>query len=77
VEHWDRVTCPVLLVQGNRDPFGTPEEFGIHLPALAGPVTQSWLDGGHDPPRRHDRLIVATAAAWLAGSDPDPSGQAG
>jgi uncharacterized protein len=64
VEHFGRISCPVLLIQGNRDPFGTPAELGDHLPSMAGPVEQSWIDGGHDP-RRHDDVIVATVQPWL------------
>jgi len=69
VEHLDAVTCPVLLVQGNRDPFGTPEEFARELPALGGPLTELWLDANHDPAARHDPEIVGAVDSWLAGLD--------
>src|SRR5438874_1064776 len=25
-EHWPRIRCPVLLIQGESDPFGSPDE---------------------------------------------------
>ena len=66
VEHLGAVGCPVLLVQGNRDPFGTPDEFARELPALGGPLTELWLDATHDPAVRHDPAIVSAVASWLS-----------
>lgn len=66
VEHLGAVACPVLLVQGNRDPFGTPDEFARELPALGGPLTELWLDATHDPAPRHDPEIVGAVASWLS-----------
>jgi predicted alpha/beta-hydrolase family hydrolase len=67
VDHFDRITKPVLLVQGRRDPFGTPEEFAAHLPTVAGPVTQLWVEGNHDPKASLDGEIVAAIRRWLTG----------
>ena len=66
VEHLGAVGCPVLLVQGNRDPFGTPDEFARELPALGGPLTELWVDATHDPAVRHDPAIVSAVASWLS-----------
>lgn len=66
VDHFDRVMCPTLLIQGSRDPFGTRAEFAAHLPALAGPLQQEWIDANHDP-KGHDDYILATVADWLSG----------
>ena len=67
VEHFGDVDVPVLFVNGDRDPFGTPEEFQAHLGAIAGEVTVHWLEGqGHDPRPRVDTEIVAAVAAFLA-----------
>lgn len=66
VDHFPDVTKPVLLVQGRKDPFGTPEEFDAHLPAIAAPVTELWVDGGHDPKPAYDEEIVAAVRAFLA-----------
>ena len=67
VEHFGDVGVPALFVNGDRDPFGTPEEFQAHLGAIAGEVTVHWLEGqGHDPRPRVDPEIVAAVAAFLA-----------
>ncbi|WP_240724566.1 alpha/beta family hydrolase [Halomonas borealis] len=52
LDHWPRLSCPTLVVQGVRDPFGTREQVaGYALPACA---ELHWLDDGdHDwMPRR-------------------------
>lgn len=68
VEHFEDLNLPVLLVQGDRDPFGKPEEFGPHLATIPGEVTEVWLSGprsGHDPKNREDEIIPAMTT-WLA-----------
>lgn len=65
VDHFDRVTRPVLIVQGRKDPFGTPDEFAQHLPAIAGPVTETWVDGNHDPRPSRDEEILSSLSRWL------------
>ena len=67
VEHFDQIDCPVLLIQGRRDPFGKPDEFARHLPTIAGPLEESWIDANHDP-KGHDDHIVATVSQWLSAS---------
>ena len=66
VDHFGAVTCPVLVVQGDRDPFGRPDEFAAHLPALGGPVEVVWVAGAHDPKGR-DGEVVAAVQRWLSG----------
>ena len=66
IEHLGAIDVPVLLVSGAKDPFGSPEEFDRHVGAIAGPVTQVWLTGGHDP-RNQDDVIAETVADWIAG----------
>lgn len=65
VDHLGQLTKPVLLVQGRKDPFGTPDEFAEHLPTIAGPVSEHWVDGGHDPRPTRDDEIVSAVARWL------------
>lgn len=45
--HLTTLTCPALIVQGERDPFGTPTEVASYgLPAT---VSMAWCrDGDHD-----------------------------
>lgn len=64
VQHFPDITVPVLFVGGAADPFGSPEEFAAHLPAIAGPVTTVWLPGGHDQ-RRSDGAVSVAVRAWL------------
>ena len=65
VEHFGEVDVPCLFISGDRDPFGAPEEFDAHLPAINGPVTTVWLEGEHHDPKKADEAIVAAAASWL------------
>lgn len=65
VEHFSALDVPCLFISGDRDPFGAPEEFAAHLPAIKGPVTTVWLEGeGHDP-KKADADIVAVVGRWL------------
>ena len=64
-QHFEAVDVPCLFISGDRDPFGSPEEFSAHLPTIKGPVTTVWLEGeGHDP-KKADAEIVAATASWL------------
>lgn len=66
VDHFGDIDVPVLFVNGDRDPFGTPEEFGAHLGAIPGDVTVHWIEGqGHDPKPKSDTEIVAAVANFL------------
>ena len=66
VDHFENITCPVLLVQGQKDPFGTPEEFDRHVPAISGPVTECWVAGNHDPRASHHAEMLEATDRWLA-----------
>ncbi len=67
VEHFGDIGVPTLFVSGDRDPFGTPEEFAAHLGAIGGSVTVHWLEGqGHNPKPKSDTGIVAVVGAFLA-----------
>ncbi|PRY66785.1 hypothetical protein B0H98_101785 [Vreelandella songnenensis] len=69
--HWSDIHCPLLVLQGERDPFGTREE--VEGYPLAPQTRLAWLaDGDHDfKPRKasgvkHEFLI--DEAALLAAS---------
>ena len=67
VEHFDRMAVPVLFVNGDRDPFGPPEELAAHIGAIVGDVTVRWLEGQrHDPKPSADAEIIASVASFLA-----------
>lgn len=66
VAHFDRLAVPCLFVGGDRDPFGTPEEFAEQVAAIPGAVTQVWLPGrGHDTRPADDEAVVAAVRRWL------------
>jgi predicted alpha/beta-hydrolase family hydrolase len=64
IEHFGTIEVPVLVVSGDRDPFGSPAEMDEHLAAIPGPVTTVWLKGGHDP-RNQDPAIAEAVVDWL------------
>ncbi|AEG43243.1 alpha/beta family hydrolase [Isoptericola variabilis] len=64
VEHLPRLDVPVLLVSGDRDPFGSPEELAEHTAAIPGPVTHVTLPGAHDL-RGRDAEVAAAVARWV------------
>lgn len=66
-EHFPQIDVPVLFAQGSSDPFGKEPEFAAHVPAIAGPVQQLWLQRtGHDPVERCDDDIISAVQDWAA-----------
>jgi len=66
VEHFPRVTVPVLFVSGTRDPFAAPDELEQHVKNVKGPVTFSWLetaDHGFKPLKASGLTAAAALAA--------------
>ena len=67
VEHFGSIGVPALFVSGDRDPFGTPDEFAAHLGAIAGDVTVHWLERqNHTPKPKADAETVAAVRSFLA-----------
>jgi predicted alpha/beta-hydrolase family hydrolase len=46
VDHFKRLTMPVLFASGTRDAFGTPAELKRHAKKVKGPVTFFWVETG-------------------------------
>lgn len=65
-EHFDDLDVPCLFVSGERDPFGSPDDFAAAVKLIKGPVTQVWLPGGHDP-KNQDDAIAAAVSEWIDG----------
>lgn len=71
LDHWPAIACPMLILQGERDPFGTRDEVaGYTLPSN---VQLAWLaDGDHDfKPRRFSGLtqtVLIDEATQVAAS---------
>nr|WP_290978995.1 alpha/beta fold hydrolase [Halomonas sp.] len=81
LSHWSDIHCPLLVLQGERDPFGTREEVSGY--SLTAQARLEWLaDGDHDfKPRRasglkHEFLIdeAATLAASFVRAHGTPLG---
>ena len=67
VEHFGEIDVPTLIINGDRDPFGTPHEVRREIAAVAGPVTMHWLDGQrHDPKPASDPEIIETVVSFLS-----------
>ena len=67
VAHFERLDVPCLFVGGDRDPFGTPEEFLAETAAIPGSVTHVWIPGcAHDTRPTHDDAVTAAVRNWLA-----------
>lgn len=76
VAHLPAIRVPVLVVQGERDPFGTPEELQPHIASIAAPVTVHVVNrGDHSlaPPKRGglsvDQVyneVQDVIASWMA-----------
>lgn len=66
VDHWPDLDVPSLFVNGDRDPFGAPEEYEPHVARIAGPTRFHWLEGQrHDPKPEFDDEIVEVVGGFL------------
>jgi len=57
VDHFCDIAVPTLFVSGDKDPFGTPDEFVEHLAAVDGPTRLEWVAGNHSPKARIPEII--------------------
>lgn len=73
-EHLPRIRVPMLIVQGERDPFGTPAELQAVLDAVSARVTLHIIENGDHslaPSRQKDRVAAVYAeiqdviAKWI------------
>ncbi len=58
VEHFPEIEVSTLFVSGEKDPFGTAEEFAEHTKALAGAVAFDWVPGNHSPKGQDDTIVT-------------------
>lgn len=66
VGHFTDIHVPVLFVNGDHDPFGSPTEHATEISAISGPVTTVWLKGQrHDPKPETDDETVAAVRSFL------------
>lgn len=64
-EHWLRIRCPVLIVQGESDPFGSPEELRREARRLREVRVVTLPGTGHALKERLQEALSA-AADWIA-----------
>jgi predicted alpha/beta-hydrolase family hydrolase len=63
-EHWPDIKCPVLIVQGESDPFGSPAELRREARKLRHAEVVTLPGTGHDLKARLDDALSA-AADWV------------
>jgi pimeloyl-ACP methyl ester carboxylesterase len=60
------VTCPVLVLQGEADEYGTPAQVAAIAGAVAGPAETALLPGiGHSPHHQAGEAVLALVADFL------------
>jgi pimeloyl-ACP methyl ester carboxylesterase len=60
-----RIECPLLLIQGQRDQFGTMAQLDAIEQAAAGPVRRVHLDCQHAPPLERREETIASIARFV------------
>jgi len=69
VEHFPRITVPVLFVSGTRDAFATPAELKRYAKKVKGPVQFSWLETGDHGVKALKASGLTPAAALAAAAE--------
>jgi predicted alpha/beta-hydrolase family hydrolase len=63
-EHWPSIRCPVLIVQGESDPFGSPDELRREIGKLRDARLVTLPGTGHSLKERLTEAVAA-AAEWI------------
>ena len=61
----EHVTCPVLLIQGAGDPYGTLDQLDRIEARVRGPVERLVVPGGHSPHLEAPGEVLAALVRWL------------
>lgn len=62
------IRCPLLLIQGESDQYGTRRQVDMIIERVQGPVELFWLEGiGHIPHLQARARVVAETARWTLG----------
>ncbi len=72
--HLPAIGVPVLIVQGERDAFGTPAELRPVVASMRAAVTLHTVPGGHS--FAVDTSVLDTVAAWITSCSVDEAGRA-
>ena len=65
VEHFPQITVPTLFISGEKDPFGTADEFDQHIGAISGSTEMCWVPGAHSPKGNQEKAVVELIVAAL------------
>lgn len=65
----EHVTCPVLLIQGADDPYGTLDQLDRIEARVQGPVRRVVVPGGHSPHREVPELVVREITGFVEEAD--------
>ena len=58
VDHFPDIATPTLFISGEKDPFGTSDEFATHLPQIPAATKMLWVPGAHSPKGNQERAVV-------------------
>jgi pimeloyl-ACP methyl ester carboxylesterase len=61
----ERVTAPVLLIQGRDDPYGTLDQLDRIEARVRGPVERLVVPGGHSPHLEAPDVVLTAVAAYV------------
>jgi pimeloyl-ACP methyl ester carboxylesterase len=61
----ERVTCPVLLIQGTDDPYGTVDQLDRIEARVRGPARRLVVPGGHSPHRDAREPVLREITAFV------------
>ncbi|MGH2887316.1 MAG: GNAT family N-acetyltransferase, partial [Solirubrobacteraceae bacterium] len=65
----ERITCPLLLIQGERDQYGTLAQLDAIEQRARGRVTRLHLDCQHSPPTEMPQETAAAIVRFVSGLD--------
>ena len=65
VDHFPDIAVPTLFISGEKDPFGSPDEFATHLPAIPAATDMLWVPGAHSPKGNQEGAVVDLVKAAL------------
>lgn len=69
------ITCPVLVIQGRGDHYGTAGQVDPIVEASSGPAEAFWLDDcGHAPHLEHPEKVMKAVFVFMARNFPEEAG---
>jgi pimeloyl-ACP methyl ester carboxylesterase len=67
VDDLKNIRCPVLIIQGEDDHYGSRRQVDLIAEHVQGPAGILWLHGtGHDPHLQSREIVIGETVAWAA-----------